>query len=281
MRQPRRVLPPALGLLLGVAGGAAAARAAEPPLAARYEVRAAGLTVMRVDALLDLDGAAYRVVTRVRTTGLAGLFSSSEQVTSAEGRWQGDRPLPRHYRAGGTWRGARREVALDYDAAGAPVLRALEPSEAGEREPVPEPLRRGTTDTLTALARLARAVERTGRCEGEAATYDGRRRLDIIARTEGADLLPPQAAFPGGEALRCVLESRLVAGRRLEDDPAEAHRPQRAVAWIARVGPGGAMVPVRIEAPSRWFGTLRIELVASGEAAAGAVVGKQALQQRR
>lgn len=311
-RRPRRRegrIFASLPILLATAMLSHGAVAAEPraamPLAAQYEVRVAGLTVIRAAALLDLGERAYRVVTRVRATGLAGLFDSGEQVTSAEGRWLGDRPLPRSYRVDGTWRGTRREVALDYvGEGGLPVVRALEPAETGEREPVPEALRRGTTDTLSALAQLARTVAQTGRCEGVAATYDGRRRLDISAQTEGTDLLPPQRGFPGGEALRCVLESRLVAGRRLEDDAARAHRPQRAIAWLAPVGPAGQMVPVRIEAPSRWFGTIRIELVglehaASGEARPSAClaledretrscpslgeapIGKQALQQPR
>jgi hypothetical protein len=250
------------GLIVLAATAATRPAQAEAPIAALYEVHAAGLTVMRVEAMLDLGGSGYRVVTRARATGLASLFARGEQVTSAEGRWLGDRARPRQYRADGTWRGAKREVVMDYAPDGQPLLRALEPPERGEREPVPEALRLGTMDTLSALAQLARTVARTGRCEGVAATYDGRRRLDLTARTEGTDILAPQPGFPGGEALRCVLESRLLAGRRLDDDAATAMRPQQATAWLARVGGAGeALLPVRVEAPSRWFGTLRIQLV--------------------
>jgi hypothetical protein len=169
---------------------------------------------------------------------------------------------------------------MEYAPDGAPVLRALAPPNDGEREAVPPRLRSGTVDWLSAMAKLARTVARTGRCDGEAATFDGRRRVDISARTEGLDRLPAQAGFAGGEALRCGLESRLVAGRRTEEDPAEAARPHRATAWMARVGAAPIPLPVSIEVPSRWFGTLKVVLV-SLDPAVPRAPGQQAFQQRR
>jgi hypothetical protein len=231
------------------------------PLLARYEVRFAGLHVMDVEALLDLDGPRYRVTTRTRTTGLASFFSRSDQMTIAEGAWRGMEPVPARYRLEGMWRGDRREVAMDWVAPGQPVLRRLEPSEEPEREPVPEAMRRGTVDTLSALAKLTRTVALTGRCEGAAAVYDGRRRTDVTAWTEGVERLPPEGAF-GGEALRCGFESRLLAGARLDRDPEEARRPQPATAWLGRPLPSRPAIPVRIEVPTRWFGAVRVRLTA-------------------
>ena len=256
--------------------------AAAEPVLARYEVQAAGLTVMQVEALFDLagPGGTYHIATRIRLTGMAGLLGSGDQVIRVEGRWQGAQPLPERYRAEGHWRGTPRQVAMDYGPDRVPALRALVPAEEAEREPVPPALRHGTMDALSALAKLVRVVAETGRCDAEAATFDGRRRLDYSVRTAGMDRLPPGPGGFGGEALRCALESRLVAGRRTDQDPEVAQRPQPATAWMARTGQVGLPLPVRVELPSRWFGTIRVRLVGA-EPAGPASARQQLVEQRR
>ncbi len=281
MIQPARrpivpaVLAPALPLLAGllaptlplVAGLLAPAAASAAPVAAEYTVHAAGLTLMRARVVYDLDGPGgrYHVTTQVRLTGLASTFGGGEQQTGVEGRWQGAEPRPDRYRAAGTWRGTPRRVAMDWQN-GSPVILALEPANT-DREPVPEALQRGTIDGLSALAKLARTVAATGRCDAQAALYDGRRRTDQAVRTVGTEAL----ALTGGASttqLRCRVETRVLAGRHLDQDPAEAAKPQQAEAWFAPIGPGGDWVATRVDLPTRWFGTVRIQLAQVGPAAA-------------
>lgn len=250
----RLALSACLGLLLlPVASGAA-------PFTARYEVRAAGLTIMRVEASFDLGGAEYRMDARMRMVGLAGLVVGGEQVSRVEGSWQGERPVPRRFASEASWRGMRRLVEMEYGAGTGPMIRVLEPAADPGREPVPPAMRQGTTDSLSAVARLMRAVAATGRCDGEAATFDGLWRTDLVARTLGTESLPPREGF-GGEALRCALEGRMVAGHLRHRDPRDARRPHPATAWLARVAPDAPPVPVRVDVPSRWFGFFRIVLV--------------------
>jgi len=237
-----------------------AAPAGAEAMLARYEVRVAGMLVLRMEALFDLDGPRYLVRARIRSAGLAGALGSSDQITSAEGAWRGADPVPLRFLAEGSWRGSPRQVVLDYALPGRPQLRALEPPSGTEWEVVPEPLRHGTMDTLSALAKLARIVALTGRCDTEAAVFDGRRRADYTVRTAGTERLAPEGAF-GGEALRCAFEGRVIAGFRTGHDPEEARRPHPATAWLARPLPGQAPLPVRVELASRWFGTVRVVLV--------------------
>lgn len=289
MRLPTLLLMALPGLALGPSPVCA------ETLLARYEVQAGGLTVLRLEAAFDLDGPGYRVRTRSRTAGLAGWVASSEQAALAEGVWRGADPLPDRYRSDGTWRGGRRQVAIDFSRTGAsagrpvghlPLLRTLEPPNEADRETVPEALLHGTVDALSALAKLARAVAVTGRCDLTAAVFDGRRRVDWTARTEGLERLPQEGGF-GGEALRCAVEGLLLAGRRADQDPTEASQPQPATAWLATVVPARRPLPVRIELPSRWFGSVRVVLqeVVAGPAAAASggpdTSGQQAVQQRR
>ena len=72
-------------------------------------------------------------------------------------------------------------------------------------------------------------------------------------------VLPPEGDF-GGEALRCGFESRLLAGWRSDREAEWARKPQPATAWLGRPLPGRLAIPVRIEMPSRWLGTIRVVL---------------------
>ncbi len=261
----------ALAAALALALAAPSSARAEGAVLARYEVRARGLSVMRVEALFDLSGPGYRVQTRVRPVGVGSAFGGGgEQVSTTEGSWRGADPLPRRHSSEGEWRGGRRAVLLDYapspGGGGAPLLRVLEPPLEPEREPVPEALKRNTMDGLSAMAKLLRAVERTGRCEGEAPVFDGRRRSDFRAWTEGPDELPRGEGAFAGPALRCAFLGRLVAGRHAAEqgrDEGGRRPPRPAVAWVARPLPDRAAVPVLIEMPTRWFGTVRVVLAAA------------------
>jgi Protein of unknown function (DUF3108) len=219
---------------------------------------------------------------RIRSSGLMGFFSGGDQVTQAEGTWHGTEPVPARFRLEGQWQGTPRQVVLDYAGPGQPLLRTLEPPIEAWREPVPDPLRRGTVDTLSAIAKLSRTVARTGRCDAEAPVFDGRRRVDYTVRTAGVEQLPPEGAF-AGPALRCAFEGRVIAGMRSDQDPDEARRPQPATAWLAEVLPGRPPLPVRIELPTRWLGRIRVVLAAIEPASPSraAPSGQEVAQQRR
>ncbi|WP_419896690.1 DUF3108 domain-containing protein [Roseomonas sp. USHLN139] len=230
------------------------------PLRAVYAVQAAGLQVMRVEVIFDLDNPArYRIESSFRFTGMAGWFASGRQASRVEGVWAQNAARPVRYVGDGLWRGEPRQVVLEYPG-NQPVARLMVPAEDPDREPVPEALQRGTVDSLTALAQLTRNLATTGRCEGRAAIFDGRRRADMAARTLGRDLLTAQGGSWGGEAVRCGFEARQLAGFKRDDGP-EAREPQEGLAWMAAPLAGAPIIPVRVEMPGRWLGRLTALLV--------------------
>jgi hypothetical protein len=231
-----------------------AAPAAAQPMRATYEVRAGGMAVLELEAIFDVSAAGYRLETTARTRGLAATFVPGEQVSRVAGAWQGVQPLPGAYASDGTWRGRARRVALEWQQ-GAPVLTALEPTEAEEREPVSAEQRRGTLDALSAMALLARSVQANGTCDAEAAVFDGRRRTDFRARQAGWSRIAPLRGAWAGDAMRCEFEGRLVAGFRHDQARETAAAPQSGTAWIAAPYPGAPPIPVRIDMATRWFGT--------------------------
>jgi len=122
-------------------------------------------------------------------------------------------------------------------------------------------------DTLSALAQLMRRVERDRTCGTSVHTYDGRRILEVAARTGGMERLEPtgRSTF-SGPALRCDFEGRVVAGFLLGDNDPEHRRPLHGSAWLAPLAHEGPVVPVRIAFQTRWFGPATMYLTAATSA---------------
>lgn len=244
----------------------AAPARAEAPVLASYTAYFSGFSVVTLDAALSLQADRYRMATLMRTTGILAAFVTGEQMTEVEGSVRPGNALglaPARYAMEGRWRDRPRRIAMTWPA-GRPEVLALVPANTEEREPVPPELQHGTVDTMTAIAALLRRVAETGRCDGEAAVFDGRRRTDVAARTEGEDTLAAHRwGMFAGPALKCSVEGRLVAGFRTDQDRDEAGKPRSATAWFARPVPGLPPIPVRIEAETGW-GPVYIHLTRIG-----------------
>ena len=261
-----RVLSPlaACVALLAAPIAAAPARADTAPIRASYVAYVAGMPVLDLDADVSFgaDGT-YRISTTFRTRGIASAFVSGEQTSRTEGalpRRPDDALQPARYDMEGRWNGRVRRIAVEYQR-GMPIVRALEPPNTEEREPVPPEQQAGTIDALTALAGLMRAVSRTGRCEGQAKMFDGRRRTDFVAATVGEEVLErDRRGIFVGKATVCRFEGRQVAGFYRNWDREEAEKPRVGRAWIARLVADGPPLPVRLEVDSGWFGTTVLHL---------------------
>lgn len=221
---------------------------------ATYSVAAAGIGVIEAVVHVDLGAAGYRVESEVRTRGIAATLVSGRQRTEVEGTWGPAGPIPRRYLTEGVWRGQPRRVEIEYPTGGLPRVLAMEPPSQTERRPVPPEMTRGAVDGLSAIAWLVREAQRTGSCAGEKRLYDARQVTLISSRAMGTEQVAE------GTALRCALETRVLAGSRLDRDEAEAARPQPITAWIASTAPGAPPVPIRVELASRWWGTVTATL---------------------
>ncbi len=257
-------IPAPLAILLLPALSAPARSAPPPPAAtditAAYDVYAHGMDIAALQAGYRLGPRGYRVEVAYHAAGLAGAVFGGHQISTAEGEWRDGNAAPRRYVGSGVWRGEERKTVIEYEH-GQPAIRAMTPPADAERDPVPEALRTNTVDTLSALAQLLRQVQTTGRCEGSAVTFDGRRLAEISARTVGEEVLPPspRSAFRG-PALRCDFEGRQLAGFPHGEDEARLRQPRHGSAWLAPLVPGGPRVPVRIAFETRWFGTTTMYL---------------------
>ncbi len=219
-----------------------------------YSTYVAGMTVFTADADVEITPRGYRVDLASRTAGAYGALFHGETHSVAQGRWAGTLVAPARYAIAGHWRGKQRLTLMDY-AAGQPTVLRLEPPNEAEREAVPAALQRETVDTISAAALLVRRATQTGRCEGEARTFDGRRLIEVAVHTAGWETVPQdhRSAY-AGPALRCDFNGRLLAGFMLDSDRGTAARPQTGTAWLARLSPDGPLLPVRLRFDMRWLG---------------------------
>ncbi len=227
-----------------------------------YAAYAAGLNVLRLDVDFALTPRDYRVHLAYRTAGTVGFLIRAEQDTVVDGAFAGDRPVPRRFYSSGILRGSPRVTQIDYPK-GQPEIRTLTPPNEEERETVPPADQAGTIDSLSAMARLLRQVNASGRCDGHSRTYDGRRLAELSARTIGPETLEPtgRSSF-SGPALRCDFEGRQLAGFKLDGDRAKAQQPRRGSAWFAATAPGGPLIPVRMQFETDAIGSLTMYLAA-------------------
>lgn len=247
-------------VLLGAVSAAGPAAAVE----AHYQVYAAGLNVVDIDAQLDVSAERYRVKIGYRTVGAFDLVLHGQQDTTAEGRFAGTRPMPERFYSAGVLRGAARVTQIDYRG-GEPSVRQLVPPNDTEREAVAAAEQAGTVDTLSALAQLMQQVNATGRCDGRVRTFDGRRLSELEVRTAGEQVLERtgRSSF-AGPTLRCDFVGRQLGGFTLGEDRERLQRPQEGTAWFAQAVPGGPKIPVRVAFRTRWFGDATMYLAARG-----------------
>jgi len=257
---PRRTRRPLfLGLSAGLLALATGPAARAETVTANYTVTAAGLTVMEINATIDLTDSGYAVEFRSRMRGVASVFAGGQNTTRVEGVWDGANARPRRYVSEGVWRGEPRRTVLEWPG-GQPAVRAMVPDNREEREPVPDAQQRGTIDSLSAVAQLIRQVRRGGGCNGTARIYDGRRLSSLTARGAGHEAFAPARGEWSGTALRCDFEGVFLAGFRKGEDVEAARRPQTGTAWLAEPAAGLPPIPVRIDHASRWMGTLTAKL---------------------
>lgn len=248
--------------ILGV-GALAAGSARAEPVALRYQGYVAGFQAIAMDVAFDLGADAYHLQVDYRTTGTLGAVMSGAMRSTVDGRFGPGGPAPLRFYSEGHLRGRQRVTQIDY-VAGVPDVKQLIPPNDGEREPVPEALQRGTIDTLSAMAALLRRVRDTGRCDGRATTFDGRRSAVLTATTGGQEVLEAtsRSSF-AGPALRCAFEGVQTGGFVLGTERAELQRPQVGTAWFARDA-AGRWMPVRIAFHTRWFGDATMYVVTAG-----------------
>jgi hypothetical protein len=273
MARRLRFLLPALGL--AVLGAPAVADPAPQRLGIDYRFYIGGLDLFAMDVAAELGPTRYSLDTRMRTQGLADTLLSSTILSKVDGAIARGKAMPQRYSSFVEGRFGPRSIEMTYGPDGPADVKVAPSDPADDRTPVDDDLKRGTVDPLTAslVSAIAQSTIPQGRlaplvgaggastagaapiaCPGVVPVFDGRRRYDLQFTYEGEDKLATsnEAAY-GGPAIICRMETRRIAGfsRQWERDE-DRDRPPPPKLWLARLGPEGIVLPVRLVAKTRW-----------------------------
>jgi hypothetical protein len=240
----------------------------------QYDGFAHGLLVLKMQASLRFTASGYDGQLSFHTAGMVGWMVHNVDDSQVHGQFargdasdtSADRVVPGSFVSIGTLRGTERVTRMTYRD-GMPVIGTLTPDVALERSLVPPASTAHTIDTLSALAMLVRQVGDTGRCDGAATIFDGRRLTALTARTIGTQDLPRTSrSMFAGQSLRCDFQGDQLAGFKKDESEADQRRPKFGNAWLATVVPNAPPVPVRVIFDNKVLGQVTLYLTQAASA---------------
>jgi hypothetical protein len=247
-------------LLAVLAVGARPDVHAAEALTLHYDVFYLAFRVLSVDVQSHIDPAAYRTSVSLRTAGLFAAIAPWWSSATVSGTIEGPTLRPSFYRVQSEYRDRAQRIDLEYGDAGRVGGGVDGVLTDGERDDVPEPLRAGTMDPVTAEAVVAQRLAATGTCAGTVRVFDGLRRYDLRYDDLGVrELEPSRHDSYRGSARLCRASVDPIAGFLRSGEQA-GERATEVSAWLAPTVAGAAPVAVRIDL-SGTRGTLHAHLV--------------------
>jgi len=212
-----------------------------------YDVFYLAFRVLAVDVQSHVERAAYRTSVSLRTAGLFAAIVPWRSSATAGGTIEGPTLRPSFYRVQSEYRDRAQRIDLEYGDAGRVGGGVDGVLTDGERDDVPEPLRAGTMDPVTAEAAVVQRLAATGTCAGTVRIFDGLRRYDLRYDDLGVgDLEPSRYDSYRGSARLCRASVDPVAGFLRSGEHAGEQATQ-VLAWLAPPVAGATPVAVRIE----------------------------------
>ena len=256
-------------LRLVLAAGLAVCLAAAPParaqtgqrtLEAHYTVYWMGLPVYSARMAGDWTAAKYTMRFSAEAEGVARAFATNRIDWTTQGAIRGPVATPVAFRQANTFRQQTRNISLVY-VGGSVAVAVIPPESPGKRPTVPEPLRAGTIDPLTAVFATLRAPADVQRCGHESKVFEGLRRTDIRIEHAGRERTPRDVDAAGlpKETLVCLVHAKRLAGyedKHFKQNP-EPLPPARI--WVGYFAEPGVWLPVQLRFESR-YGPLYVRL---------------------
>jgi len=237
--------------------------AAEEAQSLAYEVWFGGLKALEADSRIMRHKESYRVTLSARTKGMVGWLYPYELELETVGARQSAEHSPRQFNSKSRSSDETKKLAIHYDEDGGIEVRREPASKNPDSKALPAEMTHETLDPvsamLTVIASASRAASGDG-CQGLARVYDGKRRYDLWARPAGTTTLKANSYnVYSGPATLCRLTLQPLAGFKKEKRLA-LRMPREITLWLAPIGNGGALLPVRLEGESS-FGGLVAHLV--------------------
>ena len=234
-----------------------------------YDVYAGGFHV--VQATLDIDMRKkhrYSIVLDAHTRGFLNNVVPWNGVFESHGWAKLGDNKPEKHQSRTTWQGEEDVKEYLYNKDGTfNALRITDKHAKREKREVLPEVTNNTIDVLTATLNVLERYEETGKCEGEAEIFDGKRRfLQTFMHEAEKQLTPSKYNIYGGAAAECIVEVTPINGEWskkprgwLSIQEQGRERGTMPTVWIGRLSETGPAVPVKIRVKTQ-YGTLFMHL---------------------
>ena len=248
-----------LALPLYAAIGAVRALAASD-LVLDYDVVYSGMSVMKVEAQLDLAEApdpGYAISLQGHTVGLFDTLKPLAFTANAQGLSGGTGLEPTYYATTTHKRGKHKALSIHFRPSGGPMAR-FTPADDAE-EPAPPELLKNAIDPGSAILTLLSSFSRASACSGKVQVFDGKRRYDVAFTNLPREMIQKTSySIYSGEARRCRLDMTPVFGFK----PGKRALLDESTIWFGQVLDGAPPLPVRIDAKIE-LGSVRLHLASA------------------
>jgi hypothetical protein len=214
-----------------------------------YEVYAGGLLVADSDFSLQFLSGRFDARFTMEPRGISALLKKFRLQSQSDGLMAWHRVEPSRFRTE-YWKKDRRHrwVQIDYGDDPGPEVEAVPAPKKDRRAEVPETLRSGALDPISAALVLSDRVGRAGRCEAALDIFDGRRFFRVGLEDLGSvEIESSSGGTYRGPALKCRMNMEKVTGFS-DKELKKGRYPETMTALLAQVVPGGPWLPIRLEA---------------------------------
>jgi hypothetical protein len=223
-----------------------------------YDLYAGGIPLGKVALSARFQGADYKAVSTLETSGIVNAFWQSKIEAASSGSLSQGRVQPSLYDSFSQNRSLpRRHATLNFGLDG-PKSMISDPPYGESRYPVSEDQRKRTLDPLSAAVFLTSSstVAQGKPCEAVAPIFDGRRRYDVtFSYVKKTDVRMDNGVY-SGPALVCEIHYNQIAGYQQSVIDANKKFP-KMYAWVIPAKSSSDpnryyMVPVRVWAETEF-----------------------------
>jgi len=245
----------ALAFILAALPPAAKAEPQREPrkVEAEYVITWLGFPVYSVRFAGEWNGDRYGVRFNAEAQGLGRLANSTTIDWEVKGRLAKGEVQPLRFEQANMFRRQVRRITLAYAEKGPPAVSVVPPESPGKRPPVPDALKAGTLDPLSAtFAAVARPLDAKS-CAYAAKVFEGLRRTDV--RLEHAGTEPTPAHRVRGldrQSLVCLLHAKRLAGYEEKHFKQNPDPLPPATLWVANHAAAGLWLPVLLRFDSAY-----------------------------
>jgi len=221
-------------------------------IVAEYTITWLGMPVYSATFDLAKDGERYVMRFHAEAEGIVRLAANTTVDWETSGRLANGQLQPDRFEQANTFRQQTRRITLAYAAKGAPAVSVVPPESPGKRPPVPEPLKAGTVDPLSAtFAALAMPLDAKG-CGYSAKVFEGLRRTDVRLEHAGTERTPVRRiAGLDGQSFVCLMHAKRIAGYEEKHFRQNPDPLPPAMLWVAKHEGAGLWLPAQLRFESQ------------------------------